>query len=173
MTAPPSPRRVQLSRKRGWQKPENTVVVARPSKWGNPVRIVPVRKRGPFDLERDGVGFIGQNTDLEGARRSAVARYRDLLLDHPHLVPVTVEQIRAELRGKNLACWCPLDQPCHADVLLEIANEPLQSEVTAERIDPDCRDGKHPACPGWTWDTDRDAEAPCACPCHTAEKEAR
>lgn len=28
-----------------------------------------------------------------------------------------------ELRGKNLACWCPLDQPCHADVLLELANE--------------------------------------------------
>jgi hypothetical protein len=28
------------------------------------------------------------------------------------------------LRGKNLACWCPLDQPCHADVLLELANAP-------------------------------------------------
>lgn len=26
------------------------------------------------------------------------------------------------LRGKNLACWCALDQPCHADVLLEVAN---------------------------------------------------
>lgn len=32
-----------------------------------------------------------------------------------------------DLRGKNLACWCPLDQPCHADVLLDIANkEPTQ-----------------------------------------------
>ena len=28
----------------------------------------------------------------------------------------------AELRGRDLACWCPLDQPCHADVLLELAN---------------------------------------------------
>ena len=28
----------------------------------------------------------------------------------------------AELRGKNLACWCALDAPCHADVLLELAN---------------------------------------------------
>ncbi len=27
-----------------------------------------------------------------------------------------------QLRGKDLACWCPLDQPCHADVLLELAN---------------------------------------------------
>jgi hypothetical protein len=26
------------------------------------------------------------------------------------------------LRGRDLACWCPLDQPCHADVLLELAN---------------------------------------------------
>lgn len=33
-----------------------------------------------------------------------------------------LDQIREELRGKNLACWCPLDQPCHADVLLELAN---------------------------------------------------
>lgn len=31
-------------------------------------------------------------------------------------------KIRRELAGKNLACWCPLDQPCHADVLLELAN---------------------------------------------------
>lgn len=28
-----------------------------------------------------------------------------------------------ELRGKDLACWCPLDQPCHAEVLLELANQ--------------------------------------------------
>lgn len=116
------PHRVRLSRRKGWRKPANTIVVSRPSKWGNPVKIVPVRERGPFDLERDGVGFIGQCTDLEGARRNAVARYRDLLLNHPALAPVTIDQIRAELAGLNLACWCPLDQPCHADVLLELAN---------------------------------------------------
>ncbi len=33
-----------------------------------------------------------------------------------------VEAIRSELRGRDLCCWCPLDQPCHADVLLELAN---------------------------------------------------
>jgi hypothetical protein len=36
----------------------------------------------------------------------------------------------AELRGKDLACWCPLDQPCHADVLLEIANAPVSDKLT-------------------------------------------
>jgi len=35
----------------------------------------------------------------------------------------------ATLRGKNLACWCPLDHPCHADVLLELANRPRCEEV--------------------------------------------
>jgi hypothetical protein len=34
----------------------------------------------------------------------------------------TLAEIRRELRGRDLACWCPLDQPCHADVLLEIVN---------------------------------------------------
>ena len=33
------------------------------------------------------------------------------------------ELVKHHLRGKNLACWCPFDQPCHADVLLKIANE--------------------------------------------------
>jgi hypothetical protein len=36
--------------------------------------------------------------------------------------PEDLKQPFAPLRGKDLACWCPLDQPCHADVLLELAN---------------------------------------------------
>ncbi len=116
------PRRVQQRRTAGWRKPDNTVSVARPSKWGNPVRVVPVRARGPFCLEREGVGFVAQHTDLASARRSAVDRFRDLLAKQPALVRVTVREIRAELAGKNLMCFCPLDHPCHADVLLEIAN---------------------------------------------------
>jgi len=39
-----------------------------------------------------------------------------------HLSTIDIPRIKAELRGKNLACWCPEGQPCHADVLLEIAN---------------------------------------------------
>ena len=44
---------------------------------------------------------------------------------------VTVDDIRAELAGRDLACWCPLNQPCHADVLLEIANAPLVEAIGA------------------------------------------
>ena len=41
--------------------------------------------------------------------------------DVPALV-AEVERLRAEVAGRDLACWCPLDSPCHADVLLELAN---------------------------------------------------
>lgn len=92
-----APQRVQLHRTRGWRKPEGAVVVARPSKWGNPFRIRPA---------------------VEAVRAFAWAVDAGLC-DVP-----SPEQIRTELRGKDLACWCPLDQPCHADVLLEIANGP-------------------------------------------------
>jgi hypothetical protein len=88
----PNPKRVQLSRKKGWRKPENCVVVSRPSKWGN-----------PFDMEDHGeaVAFFDRC-----ARRRAV------------LEPEWLEP----LRGKDLACWCKLSDKCHADVLLELAN---------------------------------------------------
>lgn len=102
-----TPKRIQLSRKRGWKLPPNTVVVSRPSKWGNPWRV--------------GVGSIVH-------RDGAVLEFeRGLAREHngrPANGLPSIAQIKTELRGKNLACWCPLDQPCHADVLLQIANTP-------------------------------------------------
>lgn len=74
------------------------------------------------------------------SRAQAVSLYREVLTGEPvHLrdprwhrigwreEPVTIEVVRAELAGRDLACWCPLAVPCHADVLLEFAN----AEVTA------------------------------------------
>ncbi len=70
-------------------------------------------------------------TDFDGDHTAAVAAYREWL-DEPDAQPVrcgtklyhrpTREQIVAALRGRDLACWCRLDEPCHADVLLELAN---------------------------------------------------
>lgn len=98
-----SPRRIQRRRTKGWKMPPNTVYVGRPTKWGNPYR-------------------QGQVTALQTmTRREAVEWYGRLLKANQQSAerfPLPI----AELRGKNLACWCPLDQPCHADVLLEIAN---------------------------------------------------
>jgi hypothetical protein len=87
------------------------VCVSRPSKWGNP--FVAVRK-----------SLRGVACDARQSRLASVAEFKRELLDastKPRLT-FTVNDVRRELRGKNLACWCPLDEPCHADVLLEIAN---------------------------------------------------
>lgn len=78
--------------------PAGTVVVSRPTKWGSP---------HPLGL----------------GRAEAVARYRRDLVDGR--LRVTVDDVRRELGGRDLACYCPLDAPCHADVLIEIANYPL------------------------------------------------
>lgn len=84
-------------------------------------------------------------------RAELVHLYRATLLDptagmrsaYPsrrgHFLKVTVDDVRAELAGRDLACWCPLDQPCHADVLLSIANgaasEPMETTPWVD-IDP-------------------------------------
>lgn len=114
MTLRSEPHRVQLSRRKGWRKPESTVVVSRPSKWGNPYKLGACDNPWYPDeanTRADAVDYFRMDLVLrEGIWWDAGARY------------LTPEDVRAELAGKNLACWCPLDQPCHADVLLEIAN---------------------------------------------------
>ena len=82
------PKRIQLSRKKGFKLPPNTVVVSRPSRWGNPFRV-----------------------GIDGTAAECVELYR-----------ANWPQDAVLLRGKNLACWCKLGEPCHADALLEIAN---------------------------------------------------
>jgi hypothetical protein len=93
-----APRRIRLSRRKGFRLPAGAVVVARPTKWGNPYKIGPL------------------------ARTEAIARYRRDLLGGR--LSINVTDVRRELAGLDLACWCPLDEPCHADVLIEIANKP-------------------------------------------------
>ena len=74
--------------------PDNTVYVGHPTKWGN-----------PYKVGRD------------GSVEECIEKYEWAInwIDRVKELP--------ELRGKNLACWCPLDKACHADVLLRLANE--------------------------------------------------
>lgn len=121
------PIRVQLRRTKGWRMPENTVKVDRTSRHGNQFVIVEYDDRFAITRFPDDLRFgIDRNEDasfaddLASARAEAVRRYREWLLSdwgNFHR-----EQKVQDLRGKNLACWCPPDQPCHADVLLEVAN---------------------------------------------------
>jgi hypothetical protein len=84
------------------------VVVARPTRWGNP-----------------------WTAEATGSRSRAVSRFREAMEARlrgrddglPESYP-SLGEIRAELAGRDLCCWCPLGEPCHADVLLELANRP-------------------------------------------------
>lgn len=98
------PRRIQLSRKRGFRLPPNTIVVARPSKWGNPFTLETARRLHPDE-------------SIEKCAQLCVRAFALHVTGREDF-----ETWIAPLRGKNLACWCPMGQPCHADVLLEIAN---------------------------------------------------
>ncbi|MCW1932649.1 DUF4326 domain-containing protein [Pararhodobacter zhoushanensis] len=106
------PDRVQLSRAKGWRMPENTVKVDRSTKWGNPFTIGDARR-----LETGATFLQEEVKDAE----TAVRFFRDMLEYQNRPYPTEAE-IRTELRGKNLACWCKPGAPCHVDVLLEIAN---------------------------------------------------
>lgn len=101
------PERIQLRRTKGWRMPPNTVKVSRPGKWGNPYTVA------------------------EYGRELAVRNYRRRL----DCLRVIGALDLSELRGKNLACWCKLGEPCHADVLLELANAELSRGTKCHRLE--------------------------------------
>lgn len=109
------PERVQLSRRKGWRLPPNTISVARPTRWGNPFRVGDTKHFGP--------AFSGRDELIEDADH-ACRLYRNWLFNLR-----SSEELVAPLRGKNLACWCKIGDPCHADVLLELANQPSNRAV--------------------------------------------
>lgn len=126
--------RIQLRRTKGWRKPAEAVVVSRPSKWGNPYRI----SRQPAPLT--GRSFVVTRPDGESeafltsaqAVRWAVEHYESAL--RAGELSFSVEDVRAELGGRVLACWCPIHAECHGDVLLRVANETHASaELPARR----------------------------------------
>ena len=85
--------------------PPNTVYVGRPTRWGNP--------------------YVVGNTGIKDSEDAVFAFEEMLKYGSDEIYPME-DKIIDELRGKNLACWCPLDQPCHADVLLRIANQEVE-----------------------------------------------
>lgn len=119
-----APIRIQRRRTKGWTAPGNTVYVGRPTRWGNPYQVVPVRRSGPFDVI-GAMGLIAQTTGREDAAGIAVNRFAYAVDMGWHGLPTPTE-IRAALAGRDLTCWCRLDWPCHADVLLKIANMPVE-----------------------------------------------
>jgi hypothetical protein len=137
-----TPVRIQRKRTAGWRMPPDAVYVGRPTKWGNPFDF-----QDPAFCWA-ALSF-GCRADPAGRHEASVRAHRAWIdppfgrqtirmREQPKLVgkkgaiglgpPIEAgaapskRDIVAELRGKSLACWCRLDQPCHADVLLELAN---------------------------------------------------
>jgi hypothetical protein len=111
------PVRIRLSRSAGWRMPAGTVKVDRSTRWGNPF----VRCSDGAPMERGtAVALFSGLLEKQGAWWPLPLPWPKGKI--PGGPPTTLEDVRRELRGKNLACWCPLDHPCHADVLLRLAN---------------------------------------------------
>jgi hypothetical protein len=117
-----NPVRIQLSRKKGWRMPPNTVKVTRPGKFGNPFRV------GGYFM----VGDPNPNARLRMSWCEAlIPDTKFTLIADAAMAVEFFKRLAAtgyyrndihKLRGMNLAYWCKLGEPCHADVLLELAN---------------------------------------------------
>jgi len=137
-----APKRVQMTRNRPWRADHpDAVIVDRRTKWGNPYRI----ERHPFG------GWTVRNTATdkmlvngvtrEGALAACVELYRQAIEDHRDFVPLP-SMIRHDLAGHDLACWCKPSDPCHADVLLELANPASSVRAVSDTEPPTPGDPK-------------------------------
>lgn len=124
--------------------PEGAVYVGRGSRWGNPFKVerVPNWPRWASSAPWQVVTPDGRRWEQDDDRKVIVGRaaadahrHRRAVehaveLFRTHIGPMgnyeyddeTLARLRVDLAGRDLACWCPLNQPCHADVLLELAN---------------------------------------------------
>lgn len=121
------PVRLQLSRRKGFDLHAHSrsvnglecVSVARPGKWGNPVT------QRDFDDLQSFLSKIGREP-LKGTWQEHAVILFDAWIggEIPEIgIPPSIDEMKRELAGKNLACWCAPNTPCHADVLLDLVNE--------------------------------------------------
>jgi hypothetical protein len=115
--------RIQRKRTRGWRMPEGAVYVGRPSQWGNPFSSSAYTAEQRVELYRTAVMGAMPIAFAAGlVRHALIIELANARIDKLSSLPIV------DLRGHDLACWCPLVDgagnpvPCHADVLLELAN---------------------------------------------------
>ena len=123
------PRRHQRSRAKGSRLLEGVKYVGRPGKFGNEWEVAQERAYGSRlwkvrRVHRGSFVYLGSFATREEANRAAVDGY---WLAKP---AGFIDVVRAELAGLDLACWCGLSLPCHADLLLHAANPELDWEVS-------------------------------------------
>jgi len=101
------PKRIQRKRTKGWRIPKKTIYVGRPTVWGN-----------PFEVGCNASHFSIEMPVCLETIEDVLRCYRDYVELWLKVSPNWL----AKLKGKDLACWCSLDKPCHADILLELSN---------------------------------------------------
>jgi hypothetical protein len=112
-----APKRIQLSRAAGWRLPKNTVKVDRSTLFGNPYRIgepldAKASRRWGWQISPAGRKIVCEDAAETVKRFKHALQWDEAIHDH----------VREKLKGRDLACWCAPDSPCHADVLLWLAN---------------------------------------------------
>lgn len=133
------PVRLQLSRKAGFDLralsravnglPALSVSRGKNRRWGN-----------PFHWTAAMAEFGCTETEAKQWAKDAYLELAMLALSDQPNKPTSItgcETVKAAIRdglpglaGKNLACWCGPSEPCHADVLLELANGPVCKETS-------------------------------------------
>jgi hypothetical protein len=103
------PKRIQRKRSKGWKMSEGAIYVGRPTVWGNPFRV--------DDPEFNTDGSVTHNTCI-----LLYELYIKETIDSITEFDAMQEWIIKPLRGRDLCCWCDENEPCHADVLLRLAN---------------------------------------------------
>ena len=122
-----APKRIQMTRQRPWRADNpDAVIVDRRSRWGNPFTIGKPVEIALYPSSRYMPtlrGTVLANNALEAIELFRLGIFNGLKRPAYHYPYVpALSEIEALLRGKDLACWCPLDAPCHGSVLLELAN---------------------------------------------------
>ena len=139
-------KRIQIKSKKGWKLPKNAICVGDGTQWANPWKVVKyfdmwtVKFSKPSDgmlsfqyrvSSNDFNAFACNEYDSEiyfalkeNAANFAVILYKDFLWNvHNRKIGIVLESYLQPLKGKNLACMCNLETPCHADVLVELCNK--------------------------------------------------
>lgn len=106
------PKRIQRKRTRNWRLPAGAVCVTRPGKFGNPFSVLPRFDAGKFVAGSHQYIAVPTVEDSLACFREYVG---EMIAKNPKWLD--------ELRGKDLACWCKIGEPCHADILIELANK--------------------------------------------------
>jgi hypothetical protein len=131
------PQRIQRRRTKGWRMPAGAVYVGRGSKWGNPYRVGQCGELIWLEMTLDELlvfDFAPRKEVIDGHEMTVRPVPPNTIRKFP--AALTIDDVlrmyrghlldkglnARELRGKDLVCWCRLDQRCHADVLLDLAN---------------------------------------------------